>query len=129
MKQNYVNILLMLLRLRQACDHPLLVKGYNSNAKIASSIETVKKLPQEKQTFLLHCLEGSLAICGICNVSSFLRVMLFNTALIRGSLYFPTKKVVSLVLLLSFVVLSFYCGGSYLTLRGFIMLLTADARI
>ncbi|XP_047947799.1 helicase-like transcription factor CHR28 isoform X1 [Salvia hispanica] len=66
-KQNYVNILLMLLRLRQACDHPLLVKGYNSNAKIASSIETVKKLPQEKQSFLLHCLEGSLAICGICN--------------------------------------------------------------
>ncbi|KAL1562698.1 helicase-like transcription factor CHR28 isoform X3 [Salvia divinorum] len=66
-KQNYVNILLMLLRLRQACDHPLLVKGYNSNAKIVSSIETVKKLPREKQSFLLGCLEGSLAICGICN--------------------------------------------------------------
>ncbi|KAL1567364.1 helicase-like transcription factor CHR28 isoform X3 [Salvia divinorum] len=65
-KQNYVNILLMLLRLRQACDHPLLVKGYSSNAKIASSIETVKKLPQEEQSFLLNCLEGSLAICGIC---------------------------------------------------------------
>ena len=91
MKQNYVNILLMLLRLRQACDHPLLVKGYNSNAKIASSIETVKKLPQEKQSFLLHCLEGSLAICGICNVSSSFCGHVINAALIRGSLYFPIK--------------------------------------
>ncbi|XP_042041664.1 helicase-like transcription factor CHR28 isoform X2 [Salvia splendens] len=66
-KQNYVNILLMLLRLRQACDHPLLVKGYSSNAKNTSSIETVKKLSPEEQSFLLNCLEGSLAICGICN--------------------------------------------------------------
>ncbi|CAI8616647.1 unnamed protein product [Vicia faba] len=29
--QNYANIILMLLRLRQACDHPLLVKEYNSD--------------------------------------------------------------------------------------------------
>lgn len=66
-KQNYVNILLMLLRLRQACDHPLLVKGFNSNSKVASSIEMAKKLPREKKCFLLDCLEGSMAICGICN--------------------------------------------------------------
>ncbi|KAH6825201.1 SNF2 domain-containing protein / helicase domain-containing protein / zinc finger protein-like protein [Perilla frutescens var. hirtella] len=66
-KQNYVNILLMLLRLRQACDHPLLVKGFNSNSKVASSIEMAKKLPRERKCFLLDCLEGSLAICGICS--------------------------------------------------------------
>ncbi|PIN19745.1 Helicase-like transcription factor HLTF/DNA helicase RAD5, DEAD-box superfamily [Handroanthus impetiginosus] len=66
-KQNYVNILLMLLRLRQACDHPLLVKGFNSNAQITSSIEMAKKLPREKHIFLLNCLEASLAICGICS--------------------------------------------------------------
>ncbi|KZV52280.1 hypothetical protein F511_39389 [Dorcoceras hygrometricum] len=66
-KQNYVNILLMLLRLRQACDHPLLVKGFDSNSKMNSSIEAAKKLPREKQSFLLNCLEASLAICGICN--------------------------------------------------------------
>ncbi|KAL8511434.1 hypothetical protein ACS0TY_018008 [Phlomoides rotata] len=66
-KQNYINILLMLLRLRQACDHPLLVKGFNSNAKMASSIEMIKNLPPEKQSFFLNCLEASLAICGICN--------------------------------------------------------------
>ncbi|XP_073149458.1 helicase-like transcription factor CHR28 isoform X2 [Henckelia pumila] len=66
-RQNYVNILLMLLRLRQACDHPLLVKGFNSKSKMNSSIEVAKKLPREKQIFLLNCLEASLAICGICN--------------------------------------------------------------
>ncbi|KAL8460394.1 hypothetical protein ACS0TY_032071 [Phlomoides rotata] len=66
-KQNYVNILLMLLRLRQACDHPLLVKGFNSSSQKSSSIEMAKKLPREKHNSLVNCLEASLAICGICN--------------------------------------------------------------
>ncbi|XP_020222323.1 helicase-like transcription factor CHR28 isoform X2 [Cajanus cajan] len=66
-KQNYVNILLMLLRLRQACDHPLLVKRYNSNSLWSSSVQMAKELPQEKQIFLLKCLKASLALCGICN--------------------------------------------------------------
>ncbi|KAK9092423.1 hypothetical protein Syun_027334 [Stephania yunnanensis] len=66
-KQNYVNILLMLLRLRQACGHPLLVRGYDSNSIWRSSVDLVKKLPKEKQSNLLSCLEASLAICGICN--------------------------------------------------------------
>nr|KJB66664.1 hypothetical protein B456_010G151100 [Gossypium raimondii] len=65
-KQNYVNILLMLLRLRQACDHPLLVRGFDSNSSWKLSIETARKLPQEKLTFLLSCL-SSLELCGICN--------------------------------------------------------------
>lgn len=67
-KQNYVNILLMLLRLRQACDHPLLIRGYNSSSAWRSTVEKAKKLPREKQVCLLNCLEASLAICGICNV-------------------------------------------------------------
>ncbi|XP_058755368.1 helicase-like transcription factor CHR28 isoform X1 [Vicia villosa] len=66
-KQNYVNILLMLLRLRQACDHPQLVKRYNSTTLWKSSVETAMKLPREKQLYLLKCLEASLALCGICN--------------------------------------------------------------
>ncbi|KAF8093347.1 hypothetical protein N665_0384s0033 [Sinapis alba] len=58
-KQNYVNILLMLLRLRQACDHPLLVKGeYSFNWE--SSLGLAKK-----ENFS----EASLQICGICNDS------------------------------------------------------------
>ncbi|KAF1872938.1 hypothetical protein Lal_00016044 [Lupinus albus] len=66
-KQNYVNILLMLLRLRQACDHPLLVKHYNTDSLWRTSAELAKKIPQEKQISLLKCLEASLALCGICN--------------------------------------------------------------
>ncbi|KAK7246560.1 hypothetical protein RIF29_41429 [Crotalaria pallida] len=68
-KQNYVNILLMLLRLRQACDHPLLVKRYNSNSLWKASVEMAKKLPLEEQLSLLKCLEASLALCAICNDS------------------------------------------------------------
>ncbi|KAL2931938.1 Helicase-like transcription factor CHR28 [Bienertia sinuspersici] len=64
-KQNYVNILLMLLRLRQACDHPFLVEG-GSSSVVKSSIHAAKSLPREKQIFLLSCLEGSQAICGVC---------------------------------------------------------------
>ncbi|KAL1537512.1 helicase-like transcription factor CHR28 isoform X4 [Salvia divinorum] len=66
-KQNYVNILLMLLRLRQACDHPLLVRGFGSTSQMSSSVEMAKNFPREKSIFLLNCLEGSLAICGICS--------------------------------------------------------------
>ncbi|KAL5715635.1 hypothetical protein ACHQM5_017427 [Ranunculus cassubicifolius] len=66
-KQNYVNILLMLLRLRQACDHPHLVKGYDSNSVWKSSMETAKKLAREKQITLLNCLEACSEICCICN--------------------------------------------------------------
>lgn len=68
-RENYVNILLMLLRLRQACDHPLLVRGYDSGSLWQTSLEKAKELPQEKLVFLLNCLEASLAICSICNVS------------------------------------------------------------
>jgi SNF2 family DNA or RNA helicase len=66
-KQNYVNILLMLLRLRQACDHPFLVKGCKNTSAWRSSVEMAKQLPRQQQLSLLNCLEDSLAICGICN--------------------------------------------------------------
>ncbi|PON71009.1 Cdk-activating kinase assembly factor [Parasponia andersonii] len=66
-KQNYVNILLMLLRLRQACDHPSLVKGFDSHSLWNSSVEIARKLPRDEQEHLLKRLEASLAICGICN--------------------------------------------------------------
>ncbi|KAI8001918.1 Helicase-like transcription factor CHR28 [Camellia lanceoleosa] len=61
-KQNYVNILLMLLRLRQACDHLLLVRGYNSSSTWRSSIEMAKKLPRDKQVCLLNCLHKVKAL-------------------------------------------------------------------
>ncbi|KAF3337267.1 SWI/SNF-related matrix-associated actin-dependent regulator [Carex littledalei] len=66
-KQNYVNILLMLLRLRQACNHPLMVNGCNSNTNWRSSVDMASKLPREKQAHLLSFLEASSALCGLCN--------------------------------------------------------------
>ena len=67
--QNYANILLMLLRLRQACDHPFLVKGYDSDFVGKDSAEMARKLPREMLINLLNLLETSLAICHVCNVS------------------------------------------------------------
>ncbi|KAI3966387.1 hypothetical protein MKW92_046916 [Papaver armeniacum] len=58
----------MLLRLRQACDHPFLVKGYHSmDSAGEASVKTAEKLPKDQLMNLLNNLESSLAICGICN--------------------------------------------------------------
>ncbi|CAH9147175.1 unnamed protein product [Cuscuta epithymum] len=64
-RQNYANILLMLLRLRQACDHPLLVKGQSTDSIRRTSTEEVKKLPKEVLKNLLKLLETK-AICQGC---------------------------------------------------------------
>ncbi|XP_071738721.1 helicase-like transcription factor CHR28 [Rutidosis leptorrhynchoides] len=66
-KLNYLNILSMLLRLRQACNHPLLVKESGSTTDWKLSVDKAKQLPQEKLNRLFNCLESSLAICTICN--------------------------------------------------------------
>ncbi|KAI3711094.1 hypothetical protein L2E82_40932 [Cichorium intybus] len=65
-RQNYANILLMLLRLRQACDHPLLVKGFNSQSTSQDSRNMAKNLPNDMQLKLLHLLE-TLNICVLCS--------------------------------------------------------------
>ncbi|XP_031284842.1 helicase-like transcription factor CHR28 [Pistacia vera] len=65
--QNYANILLMLLRLRQACDHPLLVKGYNFDSVGKFSVEMAKRLPRDMLIDLLSRLETSSAICCVCS--------------------------------------------------------------
>nr|GMD36140.1 helicase-like transcription factor CHR28 isoform X1 [Ipomoea batatas] len=64
-RQNYANILLMLLRLRQACDHPQLVKGQSSDSVKRTSTEEVKKLPKETLKSLLKLLETS-PLCQVC---------------------------------------------------------------
>ncbi|KAJ6379077.1 hypothetical protein OIU78_029157 [Salix suchowensis] len=63
--QNYANILLMLLRLRQACDHPLLVKGFNSESVEKDSTEMANQLPREMVVDLLNRLTS--ALCRVCN--------------------------------------------------------------
>ncbi|KAM3370491.1 hypothetical protein ACQJBY_018049 [Aegilops geniculata] len=57
-KQNYANILVLLLRLRQACDHPYLLKDDNqANYTDPASIEMAKQLPREIVMNLLEKLE------------------------------------------------------------------------
>ncbi|KAM7261686.1 hypothetical protein ACFE04_020763 [Oxalis oulophora] len=67
LNQNYANILLMLLRLRQACDHPVLVKGYNSDSTSKSSMELAHRLPMEMVADLFSSLEASSALCCSCS--------------------------------------------------------------
>ncbi|MED6197118.1 Helicase-like transcription factor chr28 [Stylosanthes scabra] len=64
--QNYANILLMLLRLRQACDHPRLVKDYFSDPLGKSSVEGANSLPKETLINLFNSLETTFAICCVC---------------------------------------------------------------
>ncbi|KAL0696837.1 hypothetical protein Bca4012_064017 [Brassica carinata] len=66
LNQNYANILLMLLRLRQACDHPQLVKGFKSDSVGKESEEAAKRLSREVRVSLLNRLESS-PICRACN--------------------------------------------------------------
>ncbi|KAI3734234.1 hypothetical protein L6452_13699 [Arctium lappa] len=66
LSQNYANILLMLLRLRQACDHPLLVKGFSSESVSRVSTRMGKNLPKDMQVNLLNLLE-TLNICHLCS--------------------------------------------------------------
>ncbi|KAI4313181.1 hypothetical protein L6164_026179 [Bauhinia variegata] len=66
--QNYANILLMLLRLRQACDHPRLVKDYDSDPVGKNSVEMAHRLPRDMLINLFSCLETTFAIiCQVCN--------------------------------------------------------------
>ncbi|XP_051218804.1 helicase-like transcription factor CHR28 isoform X1 [Lolium perenne] len=66
-KQNYANILVLLLRLRQACDHPYLLKDDNhANLTNPASIEMAKQLPREIVTNLLEHLEVRHPTCCIC---------------------------------------------------------------
>lgn len=64
--QNYANILLMLLRLRQACDHPLLVKGFTSDSVGRYSSQMATSLPRNMLINLLKHLQTTSAICGWC---------------------------------------------------------------
>ncbi|OVA10723.1 SNF2-related [Macleaya cordata] len=65
--QNYANILLLLLRLRQACDHPLLVEGIHSKSIGKTSLQMARRLSRDMLLRLLNLLEDSLAICSECS--------------------------------------------------------------
>ncbi|KAL5201908.1 hypothetical protein ABZP36_036262 [Zizania latifolia] len=66
-KENYANILVLLLQFRQACDHPILLKGKRSDLIVTRSIKVANQLPKETVINLLGNLEGSYTICSICS--------------------------------------------------------------
>ncbi|CAI9109535.1 OLC1v1009370C1 [Oldenlandia corymbosa var. corymbosa] len=64
---NYARIMLMLLRLRQACDHTVLVKNAHKKVVRKESLETAKSLPGKKLESLLDKFgNSSSAAWGIC---------------------------------------------------------------
>lgn len=65
--QNYANILLMILRLRQACDHPLLVKGFDSYSARRTNLEKARRLPKHRLIKLLNEFEGPSVLCNLCS--------------------------------------------------------------
>ncbi|KAK2993540.1 hypothetical protein RJ640_007372 [Escallonia rubra] len=67
LNQNYANILLLLLRLRQACDHPLLVKGFSTDSVGRDSFKMAKNLPRDMLINLAKHLDTSFAICDVCS--------------------------------------------------------------
>ncbi|KAL1223674.1 Helicase-like transcription factor CHR28 [Cardamine amara subsp. amara] len=68
--EHFAYLIQMLLRLRQACNHPHLVKGYDHSVAISEMSEhDVKRVPREYLITLLNLLKSSSTICSVCNVS------------------------------------------------------------
>eukprot|EP00798_Chlamydomonas_sp_ICE-L_P029290 gene29290-12534_t len=71
----YIGMLHQLLKLRQACNHPWLVKGTgkasfeNTEKPSLDESEAARKLPKEKRDHLLSCLLKPLELCPICEES------------------------------------------------------------
>ncbi|CAL8466655.1 g6191 [Coccomyxa elongata] len=65
---NYMNMLLLLLRLRQACNHPWLVLGRNREAPLKDTeVSTVAQLEQPLQSALLSVLhQPDSSACCVC---------------------------------------------------------------
>ena len=65
---NYVNMLWMLLRMRQACNHPMLVqrKLAGGNHKHKAEVTAAQKIKPEMRTKLAETLRTGLTECVIC---------------------------------------------------------------
>ncbi|ESQ48275.1 hypothetical protein EUTSA_v10021937mg, partial [Eutrema salsugineum] len=66
---NYAHMLVMLLRLRQACNHPQLLRGYIDSDDFSSyTKEAVRTIPRESLIILLNLLKSSSNIsCSVCS--------------------------------------------------------------
>ncbi|KAL2608935.1 hypothetical protein R1flu_027508 [Riccia fluitans] len=65
-KSNYANILVMILHLRQACSHWMLVKGHKVQSANEITMDSARALPLEQRSHLLSLLESNNAICPLC---------------------------------------------------------------
>jgi SNF2 family DNA or RNA helicase len=71
LRQNYVNMLWMLLRLRQACNHPWLVRGTHhvyrrATPEAAAEAAAARRLPAEARAQLAETLRERLTVCVDC---------------------------------------------------------------
>ena len=68
MGQNYFNMLWMCLRLRQACNHPRLVRNLEQekNSIVQEEVKAFRQLSESKRDNLLKCLEDSALECVAC---------------------------------------------------------------
>lgn len=78
--RQYINMLYQLLRLRQACNHPWLVRGPpgappgtlggssrgRGSTATAAEVAAVRKLAPDTQAALLQALQGCSSMCGVC---------------------------------------------------------------
>ncbi|XP_026460206.1 helicase-like transcription factor CHR28 [Papaver somniferum] len=64
--RNYANILVLLLYLRMACDHPYLVDKPPHKPVDKTSLEMARKLPRDTLCKFFSLLEDSSAVCGKC---------------------------------------------------------------
>ncbi|RZC63975.1 hypothetical protein C5167_025729 [Papaver somniferum] len=64
--RNYANILVLLLYLRMACDHPYLVDKPPHKPVDKTSLEMARKLPRDTLCKFFNLLEDSSAVCGKC---------------------------------------------------------------
>ncbi|KAI3868312.1 hypothetical protein MKX03_000223 [Papaver bracteatum] len=64
--RNYANILVLLLYLRMACDHPYLVDKPPHKPVDKTSLEMARKLPRDTLCKFFNLLKDSSAVCGKC---------------------------------------------------------------
>ncbi|XP_010487522.1 PREDICTED: helicase-like transcription factor CHR28 isoform X1 [Camelina sativa] len=65
--EHMAHLLVMLLRLRQACNHPQLVNGYSHSDAIEEIPDVGHESDREYLTILLNLLKSSFSICNVCN--------------------------------------------------------------
>ncbi|EOA32010.1 hypothetical protein CARUB_v10015251mg [Capsella rubella] len=65
--EHMTHLLLMLLRLRQACNHPQLVNGYSHSDAIEEMSDGVQVAQRDYLIILFNLLKSSSTVCNLCS--------------------------------------------------------------